>query len=109
MVRQFANRIHFIHLRSTQRHAAANFYEVNHPAGDGDMYAVLRELILPMRPYHSHQMLDDLPKKTTPATPPSAACAGWPSCAARNRASAAAWALRNIHVLTRSLHCFYAR
>ncbi len=87
MIQRFGERIHFIHLRTTKRESDGpsgqprNFHEADHLAGDVDMYAVVKAIVLeqkrreqtgvgemaiPMRPDHGHQMLDDLTKKTYP-------------------------------------------
>ncbi|MBD2756149.1 mannonate dehydratase [Spirosoma validum] len=87
MIQRFGERIHFIHLRTTKREVAevpgrpGIFHEADHLAGDVDMYAVVKAIVLeqkrrekvgvgetsiPMRPDHGHQMLDDLHKKTYP-------------------------------------------
>jgi mannonate dehydratase len=75
MIKQFADRINFIHLRSTKRNKQGDFYEADHLDGDVDMFAAVKEIVammqerntsIPMRPDHGHQLLDDLDKKTNP-------------------------------------------
>lgn len=69
MVRKFANRIHFLHLRNVRREVDGSFFEDNHLEGSTDMYEVVKAILeiektrniqLPMRPDHGHQMLHDL-------------------------------------------------
>src|SRR5690606_29083300 len=75
MIRQFGDRIYFLHLRNVRRNERGDFFEDNHLEGNTDMYAVVKEVVacmqknkinIPMRPDHGHQMLDDLGKVVNP-------------------------------------------
>ncbi|OYT15525.1 MAG: mannonate dehydratase [Bacteroidetes bacterium 4572_77] len=78
---RFAHKVHFIHLRSTERDDNGNFHEANHLGGDVDMYSIVKLIIeeqerrkeegrtdysIYMRPDHGHKIMDDLNKEFYP-------------------------------------------
>jgi len=87
MARQFASRIHFIHLRNVRREeqqTPCSFHEDEHLEGDTDMVAVIAEILqeekrrrdtgradhqIPMRPDHGQEILDDLTRGAQPGYP----------------------------------------
>lgn len=75
MLKEVVKRVNFVHLRNVKRNELGSFYESNHLEGEVDMYAIMQILIeenkhrdipIPYRPDHGHQMLDDLDKVTNP-------------------------------------------
>ena len=77
MVREFAPRIHFVHLRQVQREPDGSFHEAEHLRGSSDMVGIVRAILdeerrrrtegradweLPMRPDHGHLLGDDIGK-----------------------------------------------
>jgi mannonate dehydratase len=84
MIRRVAPRIRFVHLRSTKREAGSDaFYEAPHLAGDVDIVALMRELVLeerrragngdpcqiPFRADHGNKMLSDIGRESVPGYP----------------------------------------
>ena len=81
MVREFAARIHFVHLRQVVRESDGSFHEAPHLAGSSDMVGVIRVMMeeearrrragrpdheIPMRPDHGHLLANDIGKHTSP-------------------------------------------
>ena len=87
MVRRFADRIHFVHLRNVTRDEdtiPCSFFEDEHLAGGTDMVEVIAALVaeearrraegradheIPMRPDHGQEILDDLTRGAQPGYP----------------------------------------
>ena len=86
IAREFADRIHFVHLRNVAKEPDGSFMEAPHLAGDTDMVALVRILLgeqkrrqgivgadyaegrwrMPFRPDHGHELLDDVGKGSFP-------------------------------------------
>lgn len=85
MVKSFAPRIWFAHLRSTQRdeHDPESFFEAAHLEGDADLIGITIELVreqrrrqlhgdsvlLPFRPDHGQQLLNDIERRAQAGYP----------------------------------------
>jgi mannonate dehydratase len=81
IARDFAARIHFVHLRNVTIEPSGAFLEDDHLDGGVDMVALISVLLgeearrraegradslIPMRPDHGHLLLDDIGKQTNP-------------------------------------------
>lgn len=81
MAREFGPDIHFAHLRNVVHEPNGSFHESEHLDGDVDMVGVVAALleeerrrvaegradaVIPMRPDHGHQILDDIGKTVNP-------------------------------------------
>ncbi|MDR7125482.1 mannonate dehydratase [Pseudotabrizicola sp. 4114] len=78
MARRFAPRVHFAHLRNVRKDPDGSFEEAAHLEGDTDMVAVIAALlaegaasgrVIPFRPDHGHELLDDAARGTHPGYP----------------------------------------
>ncbi len=81
MAREFASRVHFVHLRNTTHELDGSFYEAEHLDGDTDLIGVTAAMMeeedrrvregradaqIPMRPDHGHLIGSDIGKQMNP-------------------------------------------
>jgi mannonate dehydratase len=81
MVKEFASRIHFVHLRQVTREPDGSFYEAEHLRGSSNIVGIICELLgeetrrrqqgredheIPMRPDHGHLLADDITRNVNP-------------------------------------------
>jgi mannonate dehydratase len=81
IAKEFASRIHFVHLRNTRHEADGSFYEAEHLSGDTDLIGVTAAIMaeeerraaagrgdaqIPMRPDHGHLLGSDVDRKMNP-------------------------------------------
>jgi len=84
IARRFASKIFFVHLRNVTKYPDGSFMEAEHLGGDVDMVAVcdvllaeqqrrrdagLPNSLLPFRPDHGHELIDDVTRSTHPGYP----------------------------------------
>ncbi|WP_417691439.1 mannonate dehydratase [Roseibium sp.] len=84
IAREFADKIHFAHLRNVRKDPDGSFEEAAHLEGDTDMVDLIRALLaeekrrttegrkdcsIVFRPDHGHEMLGDAAKQTHPGYP----------------------------------------
>ncbi|AKH99257.1 D-mannonate dehydratase [Hoeflea sp. IMCC20628] len=84
IVRKFASRIWFAHLRNVRKDVDGSFEEAAHLSGDTDMVDLIAALLqeearrrasgdkdweIPFRPDHGHELLDDAARNTHPGYP----------------------------------------
>lgn len=87
MMERFGSKVHFLHLRNVKRDSGdimGSFFEAEHLAGDTDMVALIaaivreerrrkaegrKDAVIPMRPDHGQDILDDLGRRAQPGYP----------------------------------------
>jgi mannonate dehydratase len=87
MMERLGDKVHFLHLRNVKRDTddiVGSFYEAEHLAGDTDMVALIaaivreekkrkaagrKDHVIPMRPDHGQDILDDLGRRSQPGYP----------------------------------------